>query len=216
MKNNSYRKFLVTAATATLVTSIVAPFASAATHEFKDVEDRYKGAVDFLVSKGAKGTTTSTFGTQEPIKRVDAAVLLADVLDLDTENAPDSGFTDVPERAKGAVNALKEAKITKGKTTESFGSDNLITRGELAIWIQTGFELNDEKSHSFTDVAERYEAAVQALVANEITQGISKTEFGTTQPAKRGDYAIFLNKAYLAQDDNLNFPSCIRMIHMLI
>src|SRR3954451_15175602 len=151
MIKDSYRKYLATAATATLVTAVVAPFASAATNKFTDVTDRYKEAVDFLVSKGAKGTTTSTFGTQEPIKRVDVAVLLANVLELDTENAPDSGFTDVAERAKGAINALKEAKITKGKTTESVGSDNLITRGELAIWIQTGFELNDEKSHSFTD-----------------------------------------------------------------
>ena len=50
---------------------------------------------------------------------MDAAVLLANVLGLDTENAPDSGFKDVPERAKGAVNALKEAGITNGKTTES-------------------------------------------------------------------------------------------------
>ena len=97
---------------------------------------------------------------------------------MDTENAPDSGFKDVPERAKGAVNALKEAKITKGKTIESFGSTDLITRGELAIWIQTGFRIKRKYDTSFTDVAEHYEDAVQALLTNEITQGISKTEFG--------------------------------------
>src|SRR3954451_12765233 len=172
MIKDSYRKYLATAATATLVTAVVAPFASAATNKFTDVTDRYKEAVDFLVSKGAKGTTTSTFGTQEPIKRVDAAVLLANVLELDTENAPDSGFTDVPERAKGAVNALKEAKITKGKTTESFGSEDPITRGEIAIWIQQGFDLNGSSDLPFTDVGERYEEAIKALFADEITQGV--------------------------------------------
>ena len=66
------------------------------------------------------------FGTQTPIKRVDAAVLLANVLGLDTENAPDAGFKDVPDRAKGAVNALKEAGITNGKSTDKFGSYNLL------------------------------------------------------------------------------------------
>ena len=43
--------------------------------------------------------------------------------------------------AIGAVNALKEAGITLGKAVESFGSTDLITRGELAIWIERGFEL---------------------------------------------------------------------------
>ena len=38
MKKGSYRKFIATAATATVVTSVVAPFASAATNEFKDVK----------------------------------------------------------------------------------------------------------------------------------------------------------------------------------
>ena len=40
-------------------------------------------------------------------------------LDLDTKNAPDSGFKDVPERAKGAVNALKEAGDYKWKNSRS-------------------------------------------------------------------------------------------------
>ena len=174
MKKNSYRKFLATAATATVVTSVVAPLASAATTEFKDVTDRYQEAVDFLVSKGAKGTSTTAFGTHENIKRVDAAVLLANVLALDTKNAADSGFKDVPERARGAVNALKEAKITNGKTADTFGSSDLITRGELAVWIQKGFELKGFTDLSFTDVEGQYENAVEALVADEITKGISE------------------------------------------
>ena len=202
MKKNSYRKFIATAATATVVTSVVAPLASAATTEFQDVTDRYQEAVDFLVSKGAKGTTTTTFGTHENIKRVDAAVLLANVLGLDTKKASDSGFKDVPERARGAINALKEAKITNGKTADTFGSGDLITRGELAIWIQKGFDLKGFTNVSFTDVEGQYENAVEALVADEITKGISETKFGVHQNAKRGDYAIFLHKAFLAIDDN--------------
>ena len=98
-----YRKFLTTAATAAVVVSAIAPIASADEIQFKDVSERYQEAVTFLVSTGAKGTSSSTFSTYEPIKRVDAAVLLANVLKLDTEKAPDSGFKDVPDRAKGAV-----------------------------------------------------------------------------------------------------------------
>ena len=148
-EKKGYQKFIATAATAVIASSALVPAVSAAGNEFKDVTDRYKEAVDLLVSTGAKGLTSTSFGVGENIKRVDAAVLLANVLKLDTKNAPDSGFKDVPARAKGAVNALKKAKITKGKTEDTFGSDDLITRGELAIWIQKGFELNGIYKTSF-------------------------------------------------------------------
>ena len=45
-------------------------------------------------------------------------------------------------------------------------------------------------------------SAVQALFANQVTEGISATEFGIEENAKRGDYAIFLHKALQAQERN--------------
>ncbi|MFC5732009.1 S-layer homology domain-containing protein [Cytobacillus gottheilii] len=189
----SYRKFVATAATATLVAGVLAPAVSAAS--FTDVPERYQDAVDFVVSKGIQGFSDTQFGTGENIKRVDAAVMVAKVVGLDTESAPAAGFTDVPARAQGAVNALKAAGITSGKSTTSFGAQDLITRGELAIWIDRAFNLEGSADHNFTDVADRYAEAVEALVANEITNGVSATSFGVTQNAKRGDFAIFLHRA---------------------
>lgn len=200
----SYRKFIATAATAAIVASAVAPAASAA--GFTDVPARYKDAVDFVVSKGVNGLTPTTFGTNDPIKRVDAAVMIANVLELDTENAPAAGFTDVPARAQGAVNALKEAGITSGKTATTFDANSPITRGELAIWIYKGFGLEGSADVPFSDVSDRYADAVSAMVANEITQGVSETKFGVGQEAKRGDYAIFLYKSHLAVEDDEETP----------
>jgi trimeric autotransporter adhesin len=193
----SYRKFIATAATATLVAGAVAPVASLAA-DFTDVTAKYKEAVDFVVSKGVNGTSATTFGTDAQIKRVDAAVMVAAVLGLDTEKAPAGGFTDVPERAVGAVNALKAAGITSGKTATTFDADSNITRGELAIWIQKGFKLEGTSTLAFTDVTERYAAAVKALVDNKVTSGTSATTFGVNNFAKRGDFAIFLQKADVA------------------
>lgn len=187
-----YRKYVAAAAAAAVVTA-VAPSASAV--QFHDVTERYKEAVDFVVSKGAKGLNSSMFGTSAEIKRVDAAVLLANVLNLNTKDAPASGFKDVPARAAGAVNALKAAGITSGKTKTEFDSNSLITRGELAIWIQKGFNLKGNSSVEFKDVTQLYRSAVMALSANGITKGINDTEFGVNLNAKRGDYAIFLHKA---------------------
>lgn len=192
-KHKSYRKFIATAATATLVTAVVAPVISAA--GFSDVTERYSDSVDFLLTKGAKGISDSYFGVNEEIKRVDAAILTAMVLGLDTESAPASGFTDVPTRGQKAVNALKAAGITSGKTKTTFDSNSPITRGEVAIWLQKGFELTGGADLSFKDVTKNYEAAVQALVANNVAKGMSSDQFGVNLNVKRGDFAIFLHKS---------------------
>jgi len=192
-KHKSYRKFIATAATATMVTAVLAPAISAA--GFSDVSERYSDSVDFLLSKGAKGISDSYFGVNEEIKRVDAAVLTAMILGLDIESAPASGFTDVPARGVKAVNALKAAGITSGKTKTTFGSNSPITRGELAIWLQKGFELTGGADLSFKDVTKKYEAAVQALVANNVAKGMSSDQFGVNLNVKRGDFAIFLHKS---------------------
>jgi 2',3'-cyclic-nucleotide 2'-phosphodiesterase (5'-nucleotidase family) len=193
------RKFLATAATAAVVVSSVAPTASAA--NFQDVTDRYKDAVDFVISKGGKGLNANSFGTSSEIKRVDAAVLLAKVLGLNTQTAPASGFKDVPARAEGAVNALKAAGITSGKTKTTFDSNSSITRGELAIWLHKGFGLKGNSSMEFKDVTPMYKNAVQALAANGVTKGITEDEFGVNLNAKRGDYAIFLHKSALVKEN---------------
>ena len=196
----SYKKLMAMTATATLVAGAVAPLASAAS--FTDVAPKYKEAVDFVVSKGVKGFSETQFGVNENITRADAAVMLATVLGLDTENAPASGFTDVPARAAKEVNALKAAGITSGKTATQFGAHDLITRGELAVWIQRGFDLIGENEVPFTDVAKQYKEAVAALVDNGVTNGISETQFGTYQNAKRGDYAILLLSAFEASNNS--------------
>ncbi|WNS81160.1 S-layer homology domain-containing protein [Domibacillus sp. DTU_2020_1001157_1_SI_ALB_TIR_016] len=188
-----------------ITASAISPFTLAAS--FTDVEPRYQEAVDFLVSKGINGRADGTFGTHQNIKRVDAAIFVVKALDLDIELAPTSGFTDVPERAAKEVNALKAAGITSGKTKTTFGSSDLITRGELAVWLTKAFELESvDVELVFTDVAERYINDVKALVYNEITKGTSETTFGTHDKAKRGDFAIFVYKACQIKD-KLNAPA---------
>ena len=119
-------------------------------------------------------------------------------LGLDIENAPASGFTDVPERAEKEVNALKAAGITNGKTKTTFDSDQNITRGELAKWLSKayGLEPGNEKL-PFKDVEGDYIPAVSALVNNGITKGTTETTFGTHDMAKRGDFAKFVYRAAL-------------------
>ncbi|WP_338751905.1 S-layer homology domain-containing protein [Bacillus sp. FJAT-52991] len=196
-KPKSYRKFMAASAAVTLMASAVTPVASAA---FSDVPSAYKEAVDYLVKEGiTSGYPNGEFGTHKQIKRVDMAIMLAKALKLNTKTAPDSGFTDVPSRGVGAVNALKAAGLVNGKTAKSFGSDLPMTRGEMALILTKAYNLTGTAELKFTDVSPRYDKAVQALVANNITNGQSATKFGTQNPITRGEFALFLYRA-----DNLN------------
>ncbi|WP_042350875.1 S-layer homology domain-containing protein [Bacillus massiliigorillae] len=199
----SYRKFVATAATATLVAGAIAPLASAAVtnvKDFTDVAPQYKDAVQFLLDKEAtQGKTDTQFGVADNITRQDAAAQLVKVLGLEVDDTiKTTKFTDVPERTAKYVDALVKAGITQGKTETTFGATEEITRGQLAIWIAKGFKLEGKSDVKFTDVAEQYKSAVSALVENKVTSGKSETQFGTAEQATRGQFAIFLYKADLA------------------
>lgn len=161
---------------------------------FTDVSAAYFPSVDYLVKRGVtNGESSTRFGVQNDILRVDAAIWLAKELGLNLATAPASGFTDVPARAVPSVNALKHAGYISGKTATTFGATQKLTRGEIALILKNGYKLqpNGEKL-PFTDVSSRYEEAVNALAANKITNGISATQFGVVNHVKRGELAIFI------------------------
>ncbi len=192
----SYRKFIATAATATLVATAVAP--AAAAENFTDVSDRYADAVNFLVDNDVtQGVAEGQFGTQQSIKRVDAAIMVAGLLGLDTENAPDAGFTDVPARGQGAVNALVAAEILSGKTGTSFGADDNMTRSEMAKVIANAYDLVAENPEDlpFTDVSDTFKDFVAALYEAEVANGVSDTQFDANGEVTRGEFALFVYRA---------------------
>jgi len=191
----SYKKFVATAATATLVATAVAPTALAA--DFTDVSSNYKVAVDYLVDQGiAQGLTETTFGVTSPIKRGDAAVMIAKALGLDTVNAPDQGFTDLNDRVAGAVNAIVEAEIASGKTETTFAPDLYITRQEMAKVIANAYGLTGENTeNTFSDVNDNWDEYVDALVEAGITKGYEDGTFGATDDVTRGQFALFIYRA---------------------
>lgn len=191
----SYKKFVATAATATLVATAVAPSALAA--DFTDVNANYKNAVDYLVDQGiAQGFDDTTFGTTSPIKRGDAAVMIAKALGLNTATAPSAGFTDLNARVAGAVNAIVAEGIASGKTSTTFAPDLYITRQEMAKMIANAYGLSGESvENTFTDVNDNWDEYVDALLAAGITFGYNETTFGATDDVTRGQFALFVYRA---------------------
>jgi len=205
-----YRKFVATAATATMVANVVAPLASAAVinvKDFTDVSERYQEAVQFLLDKEAtSGKTETTFGVSENITRQDAAVLLVKVLGLEVdETITSTKFTDIPARTAPYVQALLDAGITNGKTETTFGASDEIKRVELAVWIAEGFELEGSGEIPFTDVASQYVDSVSALYDNQVALGKTETQFGAEQQATRGEFALFLYRAAHVEKEKPEF-----------
>ncbi|PAQ13279.1 hypothetical protein CD798_15910 [Bacillaceae bacterium SAOS 7] len=190
----SYRKFIATAATATLVATAVTPAFAA---EFTDVNKNYKDAVDYLVENDiAKGTTETTFGTENSITRGDAAVMIANALQLDVDAYEDAPFEDVNSRVKGAVNALYAEEIISGKTETTYLPEANITRAEMAKILTNAYQLEaGDTKNEFTDVNSSWDGYVDALVANEITMGKTETTFEPDQDVTRGEFALFMFRA---------------------
>lgn len=161
---------------------------------FIDMTHRYSAAVTYLADKKvAKGISKTEFGMKQDIKRVDAAIWLARILNLDTSDTSTPQYGDVPKRAWGAVNALKLAEITTGKSATHFGANDTTTRGEMALLIQRAYKLSsDGVELSFSDVSPRYKEAIKALLKNNVTQGKTATQFGTSSSITRGELALFL------------------------
>lgn len=194
----SYRKFVATAATATLVATAVTPAFAAENLPFGDVNKNYEEAVGALYSKGiVKGVSKTEFGTYQSLKRGDAAVIIARALELDTKNAPDAGFKDVNSNIKGAVNALVAKGIISGVSKDKFDSNSPLTRGQMAkILVNAYPTLKDEaKETPFKDLTADFKPYIEALYGAGITGGTSATTYGTTQKITRGDFAKLLYKA---------------------
>ncbi|WP_100401533.1 S-layer homology domain-containing protein [Bacillus sp. FJAT-42315] len=162
--------------------------------QFTDLEPIHLDAVNYLVGRKITGGLSNTiFGTNETIKRVDAAIMIAKALELNIASAPKSGFIDVPQRGQAYVNVLKVKGIIGGKTKTIFGSNDQITRGEMALILQRAYKLTPGSTkHPFIDVTSRYEDAVSSLMRYKIATGINSYQFGTSIPITRGDFAIFL------------------------
>lgn len=200
----STKKMLAAAITVAAVTSVTSVDASS-------VQDQTK-AFEQLVEKGyAKGITATDFGLSHEIKRGDAAVILANILQLPLD-ATNSSFTDVNDKITPAVEALKDAGIINGKTKTTFAPNDQLTRGEFSIILTRAFELplGDSASH-FKDIGPKYAPYVNALFNHGITKGKSKFAFAPHANVTRGEFALFMERSEPYQ--NLSKPVEFTIMH---
>lgn len=102
---------------------------------FGDVPTRAAKQISALKKKGIlDGKTATSFGSEAPITRGEAAIMLSRAYGVEGD-AANVEFTDVAPRYKDAVAALVDNKITEGKSATKFATTDSIKRGELALFL---------------------------------------------------------------------------------
>ncbi|MGM0843323.1 MAG: S-layer homology domain-containing protein [Bacillota bacterium] len=168
---------------------------------FKDVPSTHSfyEEINYLSSKSyITGFQDETFRPNDKVTRAAAATMIGRALGLDGDQV-DSTFKDVPKAsyASGYIDSAVDIGIIKGYTDGTFRPNDVVTRGQMAIFLARGFKLNDTINYSFTDVSpssSAYESIMKILAAG-ITQGYEDYTYRPDQQLTRGQFSAFLARA---------------------
>ncbi|MGO1057665.1 S-layer homology domain-containing protein [Planococcus sp. FY231025] len=205
---NNHKLFLAASAVAIAAVAVAAPVSASSEYTFTDVGVRYERAVSFLYEyEIIQGVSATKFGTQQVLTRGDAAVILANTLELDTTAAPDAGFKDLNTRVRGSVNALAEVGIASGVTKTEFKPSEPLSRGAMAKFLVSSFGLEDyQEKTPFTDVGGVFQPYIESIYGTKITSGKTPTSYGTYLNITRGEFANLLYNTINFVIDNTYSP----------
>ncbi|WP_158735610.1 S-layer homology domain-containing protein [Alteribacillus sp. YIM 98480] len=176
-----------------------APEADAA--HYNDVSDDFwaKGSIEYLTEEGViSGYPDGSFQPNQPITRAQAAAMMVNALDLDTDNRPDAGYEDVSNNndRKDIISTISEEGIMRG-SGEQFRPGENITRAQMAAVIRRGFNLKKSDEEMFTDVGPNYWSFtdISTIAANGIASGYEDGTFRPGNQTTRGQFSVFLENA---------------------
>lgn len=151
--------------------------------------DAIAAAVDRSI---ASGYPDGTFRPGNAVTRAQMATFLTRALGLPAGDT--SRFRDVGEHphARG-IGAVARAGITTGYPDGTFRPDEVVTRGQLASFLDRALGLPAAGRHGFADVqGSTHEAAIARVAGAGITQGYRDGTFRPGQAVPRGQMATFL------------------------
>lgn len=178
------------------------------TNPFVDVheEDYYYNPVLWATEENiTAGVTPSVFGPLLDCTRSQVVTFLWRTMGRPEPTITTSSFKDVSPNAYyyKAVLWAVENKVTSGYNTETFGTEDLITRAQFVsfLWRLMGRPEAEEQGTSFVDVFENeyYYKAVMWAVENGITAGYYQNYFAPGVSCTRGQVVSFLYRSQKIQ-----------------
>ncbi|MEK4228014.1 S-layer homology domain-containing protein [Solibacillus sp. FSL H8-0538] len=200
--------FKATVATAVLASAVTpfAPVPTVASVYFNDVHesDYFYDALAELYDRGVVQTfPNGTIRPHQNLTRGQTAQIIADVLQLDTDDVTNPYFRDISTSHPyyGAIAALSELGIIGGYEDGTFRPNAYVQRHHIAKFLTNAFQLETTLADElpFTDVPEAYRYYVAALYENQITTGKTAKTFNGTANVTRGQLAAFIVRAEQSQ-----------------
>ncbi|SDI29451.1 S-layer homology domain-containing protein [Alteribacillus bidgolensis] len=194
------RKWAISA----FIAAILAPAAANAdSHPFTDVNSQFwaEEEIEFLVDeKVVTGYGDGTFRPNDPVKRSQAASMLVEALELETEDRPKPDFIDIQEdfHAFDVAAAMQDEGIIRGKDGY-FLPNEAMTRGQMAAVLNRSFPISagPEAVKTFKDIEESHTfySDIQAIAEARITTGYEDNAFGSNDILTRAQFSVFLARA---------------------
>ncbi|AYC28923.1 S-layer homology domain-containing protein [Paenisporosarcina cavernae] len=126
---------------------------------FNDVQTGHPNyeAISTMAAKDViDGYPDGTFRPNEKLTRAQMAKIIAKAFELNESSEP-VPFTDVNDRFYPYVSSIYAENITRGKTVTQYGSNDFITKQEMAAFLERahktrlGSEYNDQEIQMVTD-----------------------------------------------------------------
>jgi hypothetical protein len=132
----------------------------------------------------------------EDVNRAEMALYLSRAFGLAEELGEDE-FTDISDNEyRGQINAVAIEGLTVGCTATEYCPDGLVTREQMATFIQRAFDVPDTDQDFFTDDnGSTHEDAINAVTAASIMEGCRGDSFCPRQTVTRGETAAYLHRA---------------------
>lgn len=166
---------------------------------FSDVTDTFtsKAEFDFLVKEGILAADpTLQYGVNDDVTRIQAVEILGKALKLNLENRPIPTFVDVApdDPLMPLIAAIVDEKIMTGNGKGEFMANEKLTRAQMALILVRAYKLEGTTDFTFKDVPKTYMAhtAIQALIANEITNGYLDNTFKPGAFITKTHYLVFI------------------------
>jgi spore germination protein len=153
--------------------------------------------VEAVADQGiALGAGDGSYRPDAPVTRGQMASFLARALALPAASAP-APYSDTAGTTHAAsIDAVTEAGIAGGFPDGSFRPGEVVTRGQMASFLQRGLRFEGCLPAPFSDVAgSPHEPGICAVAARGIAHGRPDGTFGPQEGVTRGQMARFLARA---------------------